>query len=585
MLQIDTGKRDTLPHLGGSIENIVVSPQGASYAVHLDDNSTMILSSADRKPTAYISGIQSMAFSDSLPKDENVLRTWRPLTEFTKPLTALLSPTIPSRMLLGVGNGLQATLVGEMPSTSSMQTFDIASCQSVIKQPLARTNPTDINITKDGYPITEPTITHLCMTQSGKWLASVDVWEPPTRDIPSTLNEESIQKEYSKSHREIYLRFWEASKDDATFELMSRVHDAHVTSSTEAIFDIVADKRANRFITLGNDGMIRFWAPKAREHDGIISIRPDGRTLSNWSCTGTISLGESSQSQDEEIAFGLDETCRSGALAFSADGSTLFAAYGHRSEEFLYVLDPESGEIKKRIHGLFTGDVRKLGVLGASVIMLSEDLAVYDIVADELRYGVHLNQTSSHAAPLSHLAVDERSGTFAVAIPLTQQTHGKVVRATRSEIALFSPEQSAPLLVESFPDAIISLLPSTGSSGYVAVDSAAQVWSLGETSESTPLAQPLADLHLDKVEGPDVPQVVMANEEGDIGIDSDAGEDNGSEDDVEMEDFDIHEAVVAPQKLTEIFDAAPAFAMPPIEDLFYQVTSLFSAKPLDATPL
>jgi NET1-associated nuclear protein 1 (U3 small nucleolar RNA-associated protein 17) len=55
--QMDTGKKDFLPHLSGSVENIVVSPNGSSYVLHLDDNSAMIISTAEMKPTAYISGI------------------------------------------------------------------------------------------------------------------------------------------------------------------------------------------------------------------------------------------------------------------------------------------------------------------------------------------------------------------------------------------------------------------------------------------------------------------------------------------------------------------------------------------------
>jgi NET1-associated nuclear protein 1 (U3 small nucleolar RNA-associated protein 17) len=47
----------------------------------------------------------------------------------------------------------------------------------------------------------------------------------------------------------------------------------------------------------------------------------------------------------------------------------------------------------------------------------------------------------------------------------------------------------------------------------------------------------------------------------------------------EDEDDDVYPVVVAPQKLAELFDAAPPFAMPPIEDMFYQVTKLFSMKP------
>ena len=40
--------------------------------------------------------------------------------------------------------------------------------------------------------------------------------------------------------------------------------------------------------------------------------------------------------------------------------------------------------------------------------------------------------------------------------------------------------------------------------------------------------------------------------------------------------------VVAQQQLTNIFDVGPSFALPPIEEMFYQVAGLFSVKPVNA---
>jgi NET1-associated nuclear protein 1 (U3 small nucleolar RNA-associated protein 17) len=46
-------------------------------------------------------------------------------------------------------------------------------------------------------------------------------------------------------------------------------------------------------------------------------------------------------------------------------------------------------------------------------------------------------------------------------------------------------------------------------------------------------------------------------------------------------DKDEHETpVVTQQQLASIFDIGPAFALPPMEEMFYQVAALFSAKPL-----
>ncbi|KAG7109001.1 U3 small nucleolar RNA-associated protein 17 like [Verticillium longisporum] len=48
--QVDTAITTYLPHLPGAIENIVVSPSGAQYAIHLDDNSSMVISTSEMKP-------------------------------------------------------------------------------------------------------------------------------------------------------------------------------------------------------------------------------------------------------------------------------------------------------------------------------------------------------------------------------------------------------------------------------------------------------------------------------------------------------------------------------------------------------
>jgi NET1-associated nuclear protein 1 (U3 small nucleolar RNA-associated protein 17) len=94
------------------------------------------------------------------------------------------------------------------------------------------------------------------------------------------------------------------------------------------------------------------------------------------------------------------------------------------------------------------------------------------------------------------------------------------------------------------------------------------------------LAKPLEDLQLDKIPA----------SEADEQMEVDGGEEEEHDADEEMQDVedaaddhDVHAAVVAPQQLADIFNAGPSFAMPPIEDTFYQIAKLFSAKPLPTT--
>jgi NET1-associated nuclear protein 1 (U3 small nucleolar RNA-associated protein 17) len=206
------------------------------------------------------------------------------------------------------------------------------------------------------------------------------------------------------------------------------------------------------------------------------------------------------------------------------------------------------------------------------VIILSDELRVYDVVSDELRYGVVIPKSKSNA--LLQLAVDHTSGHFALALPANEG----------SLLAVFEPEDIEPLLVRSTPQRVVSLVSSPGTSGFIALDDAAQVWVVAEGSDSSSLAtvQPLEDLRLEGI-NVDGHEVGLVDEDEDMASDGEEDEDSAEPEDVEMEDDDSHPSVIQQQHLTDIFDAAPAFAAPPIEDMFYKVTGLLATKPLSAS--
>ncbi|KAL2166413.1 hypothetical protein VTG60DRAFT_2795 [Thermothelomyces hinnuleus] len=574
--QVDTGRLDFLPHLLASIENIVVSPRGSSYAVHLDDNSTMVLSTAEMKPTMYVSGIQSLVLGDRPSKDSLVRRVWRPVDEIATPLVAAINPRSPSQMCLCVGNGQQASLGGSL-STPLLQVFDISSFQSVTKHAIARTNPTEANITSDGAPITEPTATKLAFSPDGRWLVSVDEWQPPERDADVFLTGSKMPADACRERREIYLKFWEVGADGQSLELVTRINDAHHTDRAETIFDLASDPTSSRFATIGNDGTVRFWTSRMRKRDGLAATGPDGEPLRSWTCSRTVSLPLYEQ-QDDTIEVAKNEP-RSGAITFSEDGSILFAAFGPPSGALVVAIDTETGAFRDVVSGMFRGEVRALKSLGSSLIMLSEDLVVYDIVSDELLHSYSLKETSEAAKRLTQLAVNYESRSVALVAPIPNQNQEKLKRGTRSELVVFNIDEEEPQLVKTFSQLITSVCAAPSSSGFVLVDSAAQIWSVTEGIEQAPMLQPLVDIGVDVNAVGDATPNELQLQSGEAS-DEEMGD---ADQDVDMEDEDdTHAAVVAPQRLAEIFNAAPAFAMPPIEDVFYQVTGLFSTKPLNA---
>lgn len=572
--QLDTQKMDFLPHLSATIENIVISKNGSAYVLHLDDNSVIVLSTADMKPTTYISGLQTLLFPQSFSKDDLVRRVGQYVPSRLLKTPATVSPADPSRIHFCVGNGQQMGHSGSGPSTPMIQTLDLTTLQSISKQALTRTNPTDINVTTKGYAITEPRITGMAYSADGKWLATIDEWQPPTRDVNSLEGSPA-------ERREVYLKFWATSSEDQSLELVSRINAPHFTGRSEPVYGLAADPHSHRFATVGQDGVVRLWEPTIRQRDGVLVRGKLGRQLHNWACSRTIYLQENEELVDPNVVASKTYLRGSGAVCFSEDGSTLVCAIGTVHGSILHVIDTESGKIRNSLDGLIHGEVRDVRVLSSCLVVLSDRLIVYDLVSDELLYGVQLRISEDHHGPgpsiLTHMAVDHRTSSFAVAV-----TRGKLDSPNLvSELAVFTPDQSEPAMVRKFPHPVTSVVASVGSSGYLVLDSAAQLWSVTEGMDTNSLAfaQPLADLNLEHADVEDPreaqPLALLA------GPDDEPG--SGDEMDVDVPDVanddedNAYPAVVPPQKLATLFDSAPAFAMPPIEDMFYQVTKLLSS--------
>ncbi|KAI1811768.1 WD40 repeat-like protein [Poronia punctata] len=574
--QLDTRKLDFLPHLSATIENIVVSKPGSSYVVHLDDNSAMVLSTAELKPITYIAGIQAMLTPRPISKDDSVKRVGRYTTDRLTSIPTAMSPSNPAQMMLCVGNGQRLSYSGAGPSMPLMQALDITTMQSISRQALARTHPTDVNLTSRGYQITEPRVTRMKYSYDGRWFATVDEWQPPSRDV--------VSAEDSSDFKETYLKFWNVSPGNQSMELVTRINAPHHSINAEAVFDLAADPQSERFATIGGDGVARLWQPSLRQRDGIPVKGAKGQLLYSWNCPHAISLYGNETGGDADTS--RESFQGSGAVAFSEDGSVLVCAASHEQGSIVQIIDTETGRIRASLNGLIKGAVQGVSILSTTLVVVSDALMVYDLVLDELRYGIQLRKAKGQdaedahgpgAAIMAHLAADSTTGRFAVAVSRAKKGSTKV----ESELAIFSPSSVEPELVEKLPSPIVSLVTSTGSSGFLVLDSAAQLWLVNESMDTKALAfaQPLADLQLDQ----ETAEEPMATDSAPILLLEEADEQASDDEmDVDMTDATngdvIYPAVVAPQKLAELFDTAPSFAMPPIEDIFYQVTKLFSAK-------
>jgi len=583
--QLDTGRQQFLPHMAATIQNLVVSRSGTSYGIQLADNSAMVLSVAELMPTANMAGIQAcvLKFEDS--PDSTVWRIEQDLREanLVQRTPAAISSRDPSHLLLGVGQMQEINHSRPlMTSVPFLQTFDLRSGHSLYRQSLTRSNVTNKNMAPNEHRISEPRVTHMQLSFDGNWLATVDEWTPPKRDMDFIGHQGMDLEVERKSRREVYLKFWQWLPKENTWELVSRIDSPHSLDHGVAagrILDLVADPSSLLFATIGEDGIARTWVTKTRKRDGVVVRGKDGVASKTWNCQTAISIGKSE----------LDarNSTHNGCVAFSEDGSLLAAAFDGTNPGLLHLLDHDSGRIRLSKNGMYEGKIVKIGFLGQDLITLSNKILVYDLVLDEMRYSVKLGSsvtslTLEQKVEMMHLAVDRKGRTFAVALPgrfdgpAIEDQRKQSLLSQYSEVAVFHQDRCEPLLKETFPTLITALIPAVGSDGYLVLDTAAEIRTILKKGSLplTALAQSTSALQLDTNDEPSGDLLNLINNAPEEVEDTQLPTPPPNDDD------ENETPVVTQQQLSQVFDIGPAFALPPMEEMFYQVAGLFSSRPL-----
>ena len=382
----------------------------------------------------------------------------------------------------------------------------------------------------------------------------------------------------------MFLKFWQWSDESNTWELVSRIDSPHSlgleSGDAGRIFAIAADPSSLQFSTVGEDGIVRTWTTKTRKRDGVVVRGKDGSAFRNWHCRHAICL---SKPELLEGSGDSESNPTSGSVAFSEDGSVLAAACNNE-DGLLHLLDPDSGLIRLTHTGLFEGTIVGIEFLDQDLITLSDKLLVFDIVSEEFRTAIMLasrtaSLSSSQKQEMMHLAVDNRSRTIAVALPtFSGQSSKPSLWLASSELTVFHQDSREPQLTEHFPTIITALLPALSSEGYIVLDAAAEIYTAMKKGSQavTALAQSTSALELDIVPEESAGELLLEEdvEEEEDYLPTPAATQDGEDDD------DNEHPVVTQQQLTEIFDIGPSFALPPMEEMFYQVAGLFSSKPL-----
>ena len=577
--QLETEQRQYLPHLGAAVENIVVSPFGSSYGVRLADNSAMILSTSELRPTFSVAGIQIPAIQQQrlpLPFVHTVTAaTQKKGAPQRSRVPACASFSGPGCLLLAVP---PATISKQLsltpPNASYLQTFDVEAAHQVSRQALTRTKVTTLNMGPESNIIEEPNVTHVQTSFDGQWLASVDEWMPPRRDLEAfAFDQEKVFEEIA-FREEVYLKFWSWNLDTKVWELISRIDNPHASPPGHhfdqgGVLDLVSDPSAAAFATVGEDCIVKMWKSAIRQRNGVEVKSKDGRSLKAWHCEHATHL-EMSELTTENGVLGAK-------LAYSQDGSVLAASLQSSLTSPIYIIDTYSGEVKSLHTGIYAGPLLGLGIVHKYLVTLSDELCVYDLVDDRLKYGIALsthNLSRKKRFAESHLAVDVHDSIFAIAVPQTTEA------GLGSQVAIFDAADAVPRFLTHVPSTVTALVPASGRKGFYAIDSAAQVRTVlpRQFIPSVPMVLPedkaaptrgLKDLF-----GGGQGMLTRGDVSKDSGLTAAKFDNVLQEADMENDEA----AVVSLDRLAEVFDVGPAYALPPVTELFEQVAALYFGK-------
>lgn len=551
----------------------------------------MILSTSELQPTFNVSGVQLPATRTQglpLPYVPSIDTPSHDLIpKQNLPFPAAVSSLFSGRLLLAVPSSTNSRLSSKIRNPICyLQTFDVGSAQQISRQALT---PTKTTILKEGPEyniIEEPHVLHMQISHDGRWLATVDEWLPPRRDIALLAFDKERESEEQSYRREIYLRIWFWNDITSTWESTFKIQDPHasnVTSDYDAnlVLDLRSDPSSVGFATIGNDYNVRIWKPSTRHRHGRELCDKNRIPLTNWSCRYVTHL--------EASGSGGHKTRQGAKLSYSPDGSVLAAGFGLTSPSTIFLLDPSNGTVQRTLVGLYLGPLFGLGILDRYLIILSQELRVWDLVTEDFSFGFILKNYGLSMEKLittTHLAVDARQGTFAIALPelgVLSKNETKV----KSQTMIFDPKNPTPKFSVSTPNVTTALLPAYRQKGYYLIDSAAEIRLVSpKLSVPLPPSQALEKgqvsfRSLDNIFGNDHEATPKAEEARDDNNDEDYDDEPISKSqlpgvDPFGEDNDV--PVVTRDQLAEIFDTGSALTLPPVTKMFEQVLSLFSRK-------
>ncbi|EXJ83657.1 hypothetical protein A1O1_07281 [Capronia coronata CBS 617.96] len=438
--QLDTNQRQYLPHLSTPILGLTVSATGSAYALRLGDNSVMVLSTADLLPFSSISGL---ALGDVQSTSS----------------TMLLHPTSANRLLAAATANAVTHGSRRGRGSTLLQVYDLESNLQLGRQALTRNMTTAKNVAPSGDIVREPNVTHVAISHDGKWLATVDEWQPNEQDI-ETMYIDADDASTRGAAVETTLKFWHWNEDEGTWELVTRVDEPH-KPGVGSVLGLSVNPTKVEITTIGSDASVRLWTPKARHRNGVAVKNQSNEQLYTWATSKTINC--------ESEAQGRAGPATSAAVTYSDDGSVLTASWSGPASAHRYVqlIDPATGQICGSQPDLLSPGEGKLAFVGRYLVCLSQYLNIFDTLTSRIVASVGLDP--EYVAPgsnsPSHLATNKLDGTVAVSISRADKP-----RATKLVVLSLRTGELKCVHETSFTGALKGLLALTTTPGYLMID-------------------------------------------------------------------------------------------------------------------
>lgn len=457
--QLDTGRKQFLPHLSSPICNIVVSTSGSSYVIKLADNSVMVMSTRELQPITTITGLQLCPDIGGRAESSK------------SSVVAKLHPQQPERLIVAVPASHQLTQNqhGSQPANAAvLQTYDIRANSHISRQALARTNATTLSVSPEGSQIVAPDVKHLDIVHDAKWLATVDSWVPHSQDVEAL--DRSSPKSTPALRPEIFLKFWKWDASSDTWELVTRIDGPHFAENHQSsVLGLASRPGAHEFATLGSDSVLRFWCPTAKYRSGLKA--KDQPEQSTWKCRGLVDLKgclDNTQTSPLDAA----------SMSFSEDGSVLavcLPSISAANDGLVLLIDARNCAVHYRRTGVFLGNPCTASFLGSHLIVAStHSVAVWNTVDDIVKTIQSSESVDLSSAGNSQLiAVNARTKSLALA------TRGSKRGKNRFQIKIYDIPSFEVVFQETLKTSPVALLSDTYSGDYIVIDSAVTVQRLG----------------------------------------------------------------------------------------------------------